>query len=253
MAVSAGPDIVENGLVLCLDAANRRSYSGTGTGWFDLSGNVVTTNLINGITYSTNNAGNLLLDGTDDYIIIPEATIPSNIFASNTSFTVIAFLKKIPKATDGTFILGYRNLSDNNNDIGLIIYGNTNNTTDYGAIVGAGTGTGLYISNRGDVVNTENYSMYTMVYTYESNSSQRVDKYYNATLIRGVTGSGTSGYQKPASSRGGGIVIGTAVNALTGSQHSLSGNLASIMIYNRALSSQEISQNFNALRGRYNI
>ena len=38
MAVSAGPDIVENGLVLCLDAGNRRSYPGTGTGWFDISG-----------------------------------------------------------------------------------------------------------------------------------------------------------------------------------------------------------------------
>jgi hypothetical protein len=38
MAVFAGPKIVENGLILYLDAANEKSYPGSGTTWFDLSG-----------------------------------------------------------------------------------------------------------------------------------------------------------------------------------------------------------------------
>lgn len=54
MAVSAGPDIVENGLVLCLDAGNRRSYSGTGTGWFDLSENSKNLTLdLTGLSYNS--------------------------------------------------------------------------------------------------------------------------------------------------------------------------------------------------------
>ena len=39
MGVFAGPNIVEDGLVLALDAANTKSYSGSGTTWNDLSGN----------------------------------------------------------------------------------------------------------------------------------------------------------------------------------------------------------------------
>jgi len=38
MAVYAGPEIVDNGLVLYLDAANQKSYPGSGTTWNDLSG-----------------------------------------------------------------------------------------------------------------------------------------------------------------------------------------------------------------------
>ena len=39
MAGSAGPDLVQNGLVLALDAADKNSYRGTGTTWSDLIGN----------------------------------------------------------------------------------------------------------------------------------------------------------------------------------------------------------------------
>ena len=39
MSCAGGPDLVTNGLVLCLDAGNRKSYSETGTSWRDLSGN----------------------------------------------------------------------------------------------------------------------------------------------------------------------------------------------------------------------
>ena len=39
MSASANPDIVTDGLVLCLDASDRKSYSGNGTTWYDRSGN----------------------------------------------------------------------------------------------------------------------------------------------------------------------------------------------------------------------
>ena len=63
-----GPRIVSNGLVLCLDAANKRSYPGTGTTWTDLSGNSNNGTLTNGPTFSAGNMGSILFDGTNDYV-----------------------------------------------------------------------------------------------------------------------------------------------------------------------------------------
>jgi hypothetical protein len=68
MPTSAGPDIVQNGLVLDLDAADRNSYVSGSTTWFDLSGNPNNGILTNGPTYSSANGGSIVLDGVDDYV-----------------------------------------------------------------------------------------------------------------------------------------------------------------------------------------
>ena len=61
MAVGYNPRIVTNGLVLCLDAGNTRSYPGSGTTWTNLTNNAVTT--ISGTTsFST---GSLSFNGTN--------------------------------------------------------------------------------------------------------------------------------------------------------------------------------------------
>ena len=39
MALNYGPNIVTNDLVLALDAADKNSYPGSGTTWYDISGN----------------------------------------------------------------------------------------------------------------------------------------------------------------------------------------------------------------------
>lgn len=58
--------IVTSGLVLSLDAADRNSYPGTGTTWFDLSGNNNTCTLNNGPTFTNTNSGGIVFDGTND-------------------------------------------------------------------------------------------------------------------------------------------------------------------------------------------
>jgi len=65
MGCSSGPDVVEDGLVLCLDAASKRSYSGSGTTWIDTVGGNNGT-LTNGPTFSSANGGGIVFDGTDD-------------------------------------------------------------------------------------------------------------------------------------------------------------------------------------------
>ena len=66
MGLAHSPRIVTDGLVLCVDAASKRSYPGTGTTWTDLKGGNNGT-LTNGPTFSSANGGSVVFDGTNDY------------------------------------------------------------------------------------------------------------------------------------------------------------------------------------------
>ena len=79
MSVEGGPDIVTNGLVLYLDAANNRSIVSGSTTWFDLSRNGNTGSLINGPTYSSANGGSIVFDGANDYVACGNLTTLNNM------------------------------------------------------------------------------------------------------------------------------------------------------------------------------
>jgi hypothetical protein len=68
MAYFHSPRIVTDGLILALDAANTKSYPGSGTTWFDLSGNGNNGTLTNGPTFSSDNGGSIVFDGVNDYV-----------------------------------------------------------------------------------------------------------------------------------------------------------------------------------------
>ena len=72
-----GPDIVTDGLVLALDAANVKSYPGSGTVWNDLAGSNNGT-LTGGPTFDSGNGGSIVFDGTNDYINLPTISVQSN-------------------------------------------------------------------------------------------------------------------------------------------------------------------------------
>jgi hypothetical protein len=72
MGVGYSPKIVTDGLVLCLDAANRKSYSGSGTVWNELS-NKMSAELVNSPTFNSQNNG-FFQFVTDDYARIPNNT-----------------------------------------------------------------------------------------------------------------------------------------------------------------------------------
>ena len=69
--IYGAPSIVTDGLSLYLDAANTRSYPGSGTAWYDLSGNVNHGTLVNGPTFDSGNAGSIVFDGTNKYVNFP--------------------------------------------------------------------------------------------------------------------------------------------------------------------------------------
>ena len=71
MAFAYSPKIVTDGLVFAVDAANTKSYPGSGTTWKDLSGNGNDGTLVNGPTFDSGNGGSIMFDGTNDYGLLP--------------------------------------------------------------------------------------------------------------------------------------------------------------------------------------
>jgi hypothetical protein len=87
MASFVGPHIPTNGLVLALDATSERSYPGSGTTWYDLSGLENNATLNNGTSW--NSSGYMSTDGIDDYISVPN----DSSLQVTTGFTQLIWVK----------------------------------------------------------------------------------------------------------------------------------------------------------------
>jgi hypothetical protein len=249
MATFYSPNVVTDGLVLCLDAANARSYPGSGTSWFDLSGNGRTGTLTNGPTFTSNNGGGIVFDGVDDYVTTNNnfSTITNNLFAdSGGSWTVSAWFR-FPVSPQGT---------------------RTGNTS--WMIVGRGGGIGgaetfaIFVSSATDTTYTSSVPYYCVVgirgtKTTMSPASVNTNTWNNAT----VTWNGSSGAVYWNGQYVSALNIGTAalqdnhvVMGQTGNgngAHTFEGSISNVTIYNTALSATEVSQNFNALRRRFGV
>jgi hypothetical protein len=95
MSASAGPDIITDGLVLCLDAGNRASYSGSGNTWRDLSGRGNNGTLTNGPTFNSANGGNIVFDGSNDYVTL------SPLCAGRSEITIAMYVN--PTVTNSSY------------------------------------------------------------------------------------------------------------------------------------------------------
>ena len=250
MAVSAGPDIVENGLVMCLDAGNRRSYSGTGTGWANLIGLNKNAILVNGPTFSNQNIGSISFDGSDDYV--NTELLNTDLPSINCSLE-IWFNSGTIINNKFTTLGGQRSSADNKTPLGLWIEARNswpgNYSSNYG-VLGITRGTVITAdlaikSPPGSIVNNTWYQVCLVSSTLDTKL------YINGVLISTVISSGSQDNSTVGSFGVG--CFGISENLLQYPSN-LSNQFISIMnVYNRALSSQEISQNFNALRGRFNI
>jgi hypothetical protein len=226
MGLDHSPIIVTDGLVLYFDGANRRSYSGSGNTTFDLSGFGNTGTLFNGIGFSSANQGTFFFDGTNDYILVngntanrpSEMTIMCNLYARNTRPEEIVITQN-----EGN---GYRFMTK-------VYSGNTGVNWGFRPAGNAEApeyqGSTLVINN-----------WYNLAITYTASS---LKLYKNSVLELNQSNPYTL-------THGGNIFIGYGIG---GAQKYLDGNLSNIFIYNRALTSQEIVQNYNATKKRYGL
>jgi hypothetical protein len=221
MALSHGPPIVTNGLVLALDAADRNSYPGSGTTWTDLSGRGNTGTLVNTPTYSSANGGSLSFNGSNQYVNCGNAT--------NLQITV-GTISAWFNANNGNS--GYNGIIAKQNAWALFVADNILNTFDWGN--GAERSTGITVGN-----STWNYAAMTFTETVGTPSNNAII-YLNGNPVLTTT------------VRHSNHTVQVQIGEANFSQI-FGGNIAQASIYNRVLSAEEVSQNFNALRGRFNI
>jgi hypothetical protein len=236
MGVKSGPRVVKDGLVFSLDAAVLRSYSGSGDTAYSLVSGIGAT-LVNGTGFSSFTNGSFFFDGTNDYIIssLADTLIGSNItwivWYKSSSDTAQTLISKSSLSTNTSFDLavGPATITLTNELITIVGIDNNNRV-------------GYVSANRNElfdnqwhqivlVANSVSYILYldgrslTLTVGLGSNNGD-VANVANALIIGAWNRQGT---------------LGTLTN----------GNISQVQIYNRALTAQEILQNYNATKGRY--
>ena len=240
MSYANGPKIVTDGLVLCLDAANRKSYPGSGTAWNDLSGNGNNGTLTNSPTFDSGNNGSIVFDGTDDYIT-------GNLNFSPTTypnFTVEAWVYG-DSWTHSYIYRGVLNRSNGvNHDFSVYISSSSHTTNSAGEMASwiFNTSNSLIQHRSTNLIlqtGTWNYCVWVFNdgtgFTYYLNDSNGVTHNTSTTRRKTVT---SSPYTVGKWPNGG---------------YLWDGKIADVKFYTRALSSDEIRQNYNALKGRYGL
>jgi hypothetical protein len=236
MGISAGPSGVSDGLVFQLDAANLRSYSGSGNTANGLISGIGGT-LVNGTGFSSTNNGSFFFDGTNDYIEVSN----SNLLTFGTNpFTIDFWLYSTYVHSGGALYRTILSSYDNYNGIyqtyfflGLFNNGSTlNNFVSF-----LNSQSGNLMLPLGANINVNEWTNVTFT---------RLDNnlvcFKNGVSVS--TAVSTNNFSGTRNARIGGGV--EQVNTFQGS-------ISLMKIYNRALSATEVMQNFNAMRERYNI
>jgi hypothetical protein len=220
--------IVQQGLVLNLDAGNPYSYAGAGTTWYDVSGNSYNGTLTNSPTYSSDNGGSLAFNGSNNYIVT------SNFTPNITNKTLSGWVKLSSISQQGGGLINLQSTDGVSFD--AIVYNETNNGWGFGSNGFSRTGwSGVKETSTNDWVN--------ITATYE-NLNYRI--YRNGVLIYTLTSFNTLNFNFSSNS-----LLG--YRHLGGGSAFLAGNIAQGLIYNRALSAAEVLQNYNATKGRFGL
>ena len=224
--------IVTQGLVLDLDAAKRDSYPGTGTAWRDISGNGNNGTLINGPTFNPGNGGSIVFDGMNDYVQYETSLDP--YISGNRDFTIELWVYKNTSG-DGMIFSSWDDIPNRKFYIGYI--GNT------ARFVVSSTGSDFAIAQAGVLTNNTWHHIVITRAGVEGNSGVKI--YINNILqILSFTGTFSSITTNSVLYR-----IGNRVES--SNPFPLLGKVSLLKTYNRALSSTEILQNFNATKTRF--
>lgn len=250
MATNYSPKIVTDGLILCLDAADKKSYSGSGTTWYDRSGN---GNNATKQVGTFNSKGYFDSVETVDYADRLEFTVGHST-SLNDAFSVtsggwsIEEIVRIddntyPEAAAGTVV---SNAAYSSGGVGFDWnHGEYNTTFEMGVGNNVGQAAGYDVSfNYNLPTKFQALGQWLHRSLYWDRDSDVMGFYYNGEHIASTSIAAVSGQTLYD---GGGISIGT----LYGWRHH--GARAAFRAYNRVLTADEVTQNFNAQRGRFGI
>jgi len=247
MATAYQPKIVTDGLVICLDAADPKSYSGSGTTWTDRLGNNNGT-LTNGPTYSTDSGGLLDFDGVNDYVVI-EGTHNDNAWTADSSVgsDILcleiwfkgsdSYGRIISKAWNGS---GQYNISVYPNVFKLKVGTGVSQTSDSSSSISLPS------------INDDEWH-HLVVWANSTNMGYYVDGGSSSNsqahgLTGGISNYGNSGLPLGLMTL---YFYGGGWSGSTG--HAFEGKVGAFRKYNRVLTADEVLQNYNATKSRFEL
>jgi hypothetical protein len=213
MGVKVGPRIIQNGLILDVDAAVSRSYSGTGLTANGLIGGIGGT-LVNGVGFGTTNNGFFTFDGSNDYI-----NAGNDTSIQNSSGTISAWTRA--SSPGGSF----RGIVAKQYAYGMFYTDGVLTAFDWQAP-----------ATRSSGINIADGAWKNVVLTFSGG---------NGNLY--LNGSAVSNFTYNISNNLYNLFIGAEANA---NQYAAC-NIAQALVYNRALTAQEVLHNYNTTKGRY--
>lgn len=239
--LSGGPNVVMDGLVLYLDAGNRISYPGTGTVWSDISRGGNNGTLTNGPTFNVNNGGSIVFDGSNDYVGWNTLNAVKwqnwNAITIETVFT----LNSYAGATSGRqYLFDYRDNGGINGALGLF---HDSSISPVGLKLFYNT-TGTSFEEPLVTTLSLNTIVYHQLVFDKTTSTNNIRHFINGSnvLTRSVTIDSTT-------TNSGAVWLGR----YSGGGFQWHGNIFSHRVYTRALTNQEILQNYNATKVRFGL
>ena len=228
MAAIVAPNIVTDGLVACWDAGNRKSYPGAGTTWTDVAGGNNGT-VENDASFDSDNMGSLDFDGTDAYV-----TVPYKAGFDVVAVTLLAWVNidGDNSGYDDIFRKNYDTSGSNSHSYGIQVA--PNGSLAFNIRVASGT-SGL---DSGEDLSDDTWTFIAGTYDGTTMRTYKDDSV-------GATSTSVSG-----------DLVSSADIALIGASKrsgntEMKGNIASVRIYNRALSAAEVMDNYNKTKGRF--
>lgn len=226
--------IVTSGLVLYLDAGNPSSYPGSSTTWSDLSGNGNDGVLNGGVTYSASDGGALVFDGVNDSF-----GTDANIDLTATDEITIQVLVKT--STTGTHLIAEHSMDWNsNNAFGLAIEDSKVLFTDHNQ--------GYNAMNSVASINDNGWHLLTGTIDRSMGSANQ-----NVAYIDGASPNNTPKPSLSNDNSGNYQSHKFYVGSRAGSSYFFDGIIAKVLLYDRALTAEEIQQNFESIRTDYGL
>ena len=227
-------NIVQKGLILSLDSGNPYSYAGSGTTWYDVSGNANNATLINSPTYSTDNGGVLnWVAASSQYATVP---MYSALRMANITQEAWVYLN----STAAQVFIGMQYGSSSNNsyalwvDSGVFNFGvNTGGTFYYNGSSAPTTGVWYHLAHTYNGTIQYFYINGVQINAFLSSASGNIAYDISNTKLA-IAADFNTGYD------GGPVVF-------------VNGKMPIVRLYNRALTAAEVLQNYNAMKGRFGL
>ena len=237
-ANAAGENIVTDGLILRFDAGNASSYPGSGTTWSNLASSNFDGTLTNGPTFSSDDGGSLVFDGTNDTVTTGNTLdAGDNSLAggfqceSGVTFSASAWFKPDDVSFYGAII---SKSGGTGSQATFTLWYDHRYSTKYLRTRLAGTQVTI---NSGDLTGAWN----EVVITWDGSTAKA---YLDGSSINDNVNVGTRGKQTHT------FCVGATGS---GTNRYFNGNIAEVKVYNDALTAAEVLQNYNALKGRFGL